>query len=351
MNSGSGGFDSHALPPPCPPGTRLQHDDIVIRQVERTDERAVLEAWHAAFARLDPLARLDSATWIRRWFGNALGTHAQAAFASDGTCLAHFGGLPLRIRLRGEREASRRAWLVVDSFARVEARGGLGKKGLLARCCERFIAQSMSAERLDWAHGFPVPRAWELGRRVMAYEFDDEVRLWSAPLDRLEAWATPLEARAAVLDERIERLDLAAHPHAARVVRTRAHLAWRLGNDTSACMVLGTGGELRGFGAWRATPLLGEQQLALCEWIVPAHDADAQAALFAAALAHARAAGARRMAVLGSPRDPHAPLWCRLGFVLETLENVHACFVPGAPAEARRLAAELHLSLWDTDLA
>ena len=329
----------------------MQQDDIVIRPVERADERAVLDAWHAAFARLDPGARLDAPTWTRRWFGAPHGTHAQAAFAADGTCLAHFGGLPARIRLRGEAEAARRAWLVVDSFARIEARGGLGRKGLLARCCERFIAASMSAERLDWAHGFPVPRAWELGRRVMDYEFDDEVRLWTAPLERLAPWETPLEARPALLDERIERLDRLAHPHAARVERTRAHLAWRLPSDSAACMVQGAGGELRGFGAWRTTPLLGEPHLALLEWIVPAQDGAAQAALLAAALEHGRASGARRVAVLGSPRDPHGPLWCRLGFVLQALENVHACHVPGAPQEARRLAAELHLSLADTDLA
>ncbi len=329
--------------------TRVPTDDIVIRPPQLADEVAVLDAWHACFARLDPAAHLEASAWRRRWSEHPLGWQAQAAFAADGTCLAHFGGLGFRWRT--PEGGLRRGWVVVDSFARIEARGGLGKRGWLARCCERFIAESMSREQRDYAHGFPVPRAWELGRRVMRYEFADEVRVWTASSAALQPWPTPLEARSAVLDERIARLDAQVYARTARIERNAAHLAWRLPADAQCVEVRAQDGALRGFAAWRTTTFLGEPHLVLLDWVVDAADAPAQGALLAAARNAVRTQGATRVAVWGSPRDPHAGLWWRLGLRLRALENVQACFVPHDAHEARRVASELYLSFLDTDLA
>ena len=328
----------------------MNPDLIEIRPVRRDDEAAVLEAWHAAFARLDPEARRTSAAWRRMWLGAPHGLHAQAAFAADGTCLAHFGGLPMRLRLA---DGERRAYLVVDSFARLEARQGLARDGLLARCCRAFIAASMSKEGGEWAHGFPVARAWELGRRLLSYEFDDEVRLWPGPLESFErlARAGGLEARPASIDEGIDRLDLEVHAGLGRIVRSRAHLAWRLPDDGVACEVRDASGTLRGFAAARESMLLGEPHLCLLDWIVAKHDDEAAAALLAHLAAFGRRSAATRVALLASHLDPHGARWARLGLVLVALENTHACFVAGRPDEARALARQVHLTLLDTDLA
>jgi hypothetical protein len=326
------------------------HDTIEIRPVRRDDEAAVLEAWHAAFARLDPGARRTVEAWRRMWFGSPHGAHAQAAFAPDGACLAHFGGLPMRLRLQG---AERRSYLVVDSFARLEARQGLARDGLLVRCCRAFIAASMSEERGEWAHGFPVARAWELGRRLLSYEFDDEVRLWTGPLERLERAARPvaLAARPAIIDAGIDKLDREVHARLGRVVRTPEHLAWRLPDDACACEVRDAGGALRGFAAARASTLLGEAHLCVLDWIVARDDHEAAAALLAQIASFGRRAGAGRVALLASHLDPHGARWAGLGLVLVALENTHACFVAGRPGEARELARQVHLTLLDTDLA
>ncbi|MEY2746838.1 MAG: hypothetical protein RL112_1880 [Planctomycetota bacterium] len=328
----------------------LNHDTIEIRPVRRDDEAALLEAWHAAFARLDPEARRTPETWRRMWLGAPQGLHAQAAFASDGTCLAHFGGLPMRLRLA---DGERRAYLVVDSFARLEARQGLARDGLLARCCRAFIAASMDKDRGEWAHGFPVARAWELGRRLLSYEFDDEVRLWTGPLEAFEGAAGPgaLAARQATLDEGIDKLDREVHAGLGRIVRSREHLAWRLADDGMACEARDARGALRGFAAARPSMLLGERHLCLLDWIVAKDDDEAAAALLARLAAFGRGTGARRVALLASHLDPHGARWARLGLALVALENTHACFVAGRPDEARALARQIHLTLLDTDLA
>ena len=156
MNSGAGGFDSHALPPPSTTGIVQQLADVTLREYRPGDEALILEAFNRLFARVDPGFRPRTlASWRWRYSEHPEGARVMLAVGADGRVLAHYAGLGVRVRtVDGELHASQ----AVDSFCDPGVRGGLARRGLFARVGEAYATRfcGTGPGRDCMVYGLPV---------------------------------------------------------------------------------------------------------------------------------------------------------------------------------------------------
>ncbi len=168
VNSGTGGFDSHALPPFFHRTSTVS--TISIREYSPGDETAILAAFNASFAAVDPTFQpRDEAFWRWRFLDNPGGLRISLALGEEGEVLAQYAGLPVRARMRGQVVNFTQA---VDSFVCAERGGGIGRAALFLRTGEDFAERygGVGAERDLWMWGLPVPAAWRIGAHGLGYE-------------------------------------------------------------------------------------------------------------------------------------------------------------------------------------
>ncbi|HVS18165.1 MAG TPA: GNAT family N-acetyltransferase [Planctomycetota bacterium] len=248
-----------------------------LRPVEPEDGAAVCEAFAAAFEG----RRRDAAAWRWAYLANPAGRRAWAAFA-EGRVLAHFAAMPARALLRG-RPAS--VALVVDSFARPEARGG-GGESVFARTARAFFdAHGGRDDALYF--GWPVEQAWRVGVRSLGY---GAVRTQSAlvlPPSAASATGPEVEPLAAFDEQALWLFERCAPRFSCAVVRDADWLSWRyLTHPRGPARCLGVrddAGVLRGLAVCARATLEGRDLELLLELLVPEDEPEVARALVHAA--------------------------------------------------------------------
>lgn len=303
MNSGAGGFDSHALPPssPLPDPTSVQ-----IRPYEPGDERAILETFNRVFAEVDPgfVAR-SSELWRWSTLANPAGLRLRLAVDARGRVLAQYAGRPQRVLLEG---APATITQCVDSMAAPEARA-LSRSTLFVRTGREFaLAHGGPPGHGDpFMWGFPVPAARRIGERFLGYE---TIRRQTALL--LDGDLEPLPP-SSLRAEETTTIDRSWSEFSWRVAarygaigeRTAEVLRWRYLEHPIHCYRLAiardlsspTPSALLGFAVVRRAAFEGRDSLLLCDWLALP---DAWAPLLA---------WARHLAV-GRPLLAVLPPWC-----------------------------------------
>ena len=240
VNSGAGGFDSHALPPHLlrmlPESSRpiresaLQRVDPTIRALAPSDEPAALRALQRVFDLRDDDALLAPGAWSRRYFANPAGTRATVAVDEAGAILAQYAGLPQRARLDDAEAVLTQG---VDSLADPDRGRGLGS--LFVRVGRRFARDygGRLGEGDVFMWGYPVREAWRVGRALLGYETIRSQVALVAPARAASAGdATHCEVReyesAGDLPPTFDAW-IAEHTARYRAVcdRSREYLAWR----------------------------------------------------------------------------------------------------------------------------
>ena len=302
MNSGAGGFDSHALPPFR---SAVTSRAITIRSYQPGDEAQILAAFDEVFSAVDPsFEARPPELWRWRFARNPAGQRISLALDDEGRVLAQYAGAPQLARLAGERSTFTQG---IDSFARSEVRS-LGRRGLFVRTGEHFATNfgGRLGEGDPWMWGFPVRSARRIGERYLGYEPLREqlaLVLDGAPMDAEES---PGEVRE--IDDPGPEFDAFFETQASRfgalAERDARALRWRYIDHPVHAYRLAqyrdAGGTLRGFAVFAIRDFDGCRVGLLCDWLVEP-EACAPLVNWAASLAD-RAGGLALVAIL--------PPWC-----------------------------------------
>jgi hypothetical protein len=229
-----------------------------------------------------------------------------------GEVVAQYAALPAHLVVDG-RDCT--GLQVVDSMVHPAHRSGAPQPGLFVLTARAFFEACGGPDRDPIHYGWPVERAWRVGRRLLDYEVVRAQNAMVADLDGLLAGRAGGELPAGVravhrFGPRFDGLGLSC---AARVgataLRSGAWLDWRFADHPgrgyrALALEGGSGGgqgdgEPAGLAVWTRAELGIPDLALLVEWLVPEGDVEAGAALLEAVALEARAAGLRTLA-----------LWC-----------------------------------------
>jgi hypothetical protein len=358
VDSGTGGFDSHALPPPLSGrGAAVSaHGELELREARPGDEERILEAFNKSFAATDPTFRPRTpAAWRWRFRDAPDGARAMLALAPDGSVVAQYAGIGQTLAHGAQRLQASQS---VDSFVDPSWRGGLGRTTAFARAgcayAERFGGDAPERDVFMW--GLPVPSALRIGRARLAYEFArsllalvrdprrdperaaagvelEEVRRFPREVDALFERVAPSLGIVALRDAR--RLDwrYVQHPeHAYQIALAR----WE--------------GELAGYAVYRRGAFDLQPCGLACDWLVDRATPQAAAALRNWLAERARADGERRLVALVPDCAPEWLDFQRAGWRVEPTRYTLVARSWRRSLPVEDLRGSLWVALGDTDL-
>lgn len=267
--------------------------DVDIRPLRPEDETAVLRTFHEVFG-----ASRTPAEWRWAFVDNPAGTRAHVALAGD-RVVAQYAALPSRVWIAGEERVFAQ---IVDSMAHPDHRGG----GLFVRTAKGFFDEYGGPQKDLVHYGWPVERAWRIGRRKLGYE---AVRTQTFLARELGDGGADPEGRVPGvevledLDEQVRWLyDRCVGAFGASTIRDAAWMRWRyLEHPEHRYVLLGARdgqGILRGLAVYRFASFLLPDLGVLVDWLVPPEEPEVGDLLLEACAARARADGARALLAL-----------------------------------------------------
>lgn len=310
---------------------------VEIRAWEPGDEAELLPAFNEVFARDDPRFEPRSPeAWRWAFRDNPAGTRVFLALVG-GRVVAQYAALPARALLRG-RPAT--FCQIVDSFVRPEQRGGR----LFVRTAEAFFERFGGADRDAVHYGWPVERAWRVGKRFLGYTLVRPQVFLARDLAGAPSGPDPDGVEEAVpLDEQILWLyERCAGEWGASAVRDAETLAWRYarrpGGRYATLGVRDGEGVLRGLAVLAPRSALAPGVAVVCDWLVPAGEPEIGERLAAAAARWAARSGAGALAALFPEWSPWFDRFQTLGFALRPSPQltVARSFDPRAPVDLLR---------------
>lgn len=263
--------------------------DIVLRPYRSGDEIAINDGFNRIFELARPLSE-----WHWKYPAEPEGRWLMLALDERGTLLAHYGAVPVRLRI-GAREV--RAGQIGDVYTVPETRHGLAAARTYLRTVKAFFAEFGAPEKLAILYGFPGERALRLGLARLGYDqmVPQPVPVWCRPVRwRGRIW-TGHGVRAAFDDRGLDDLwQRAACRYRVAAIRDAAWCARRFRGRPGVEYLHLTAhrrGRVRALAVLR---FIGEVAY-WCELVWDGEDARALAALDKAAAALARSRGAARI--------------------------------------------------------
>lgn len=336
------------------------NDDYEIRPFRPGDEESLLETYAEVFGGRGR----TRAEWAWAFERNPAGRRVWVA-THGGRVVAQYAALPARMRVGG-RDCT--GLQVVDSMVHPAHRSGARQPGLFVRTARAFVEACGGPEREPLHYGWPVERAWRVGRRLLDYEVVRAQNAMVADLDGLiggrAGGALPAGVRA--VRSFGPRFDGLGFRCAARVgataLRSGAWLDWRFADHPArAYRALALeqhaglpgsaeAGEPAGLAVWTRADLGIPDLALLVEWLVPEGDVEAGAALLEAVALEARAAGLRTLALW----CPEWSAWCaelqERGFLVQPTDYLTTARSWWRAADLPWLRDHWWYQLSDTDL-
>jgi hypothetical protein len=136
--------------------------DLVLRPYQPGDEAAINDGFNRVFGLDRPLSE-----WHWKYPVEPEGRWLMLACDEGGTLLAHYGAVPVRLRI-GAREV--RAGQIGDVYTVPETRHGLGAARTYIQTVKAFFAEFGAPEKLAVLYGFPGERALRLGLARLGYD-------------------------------------------------------------------------------------------------------------------------------------------------------------------------------------
>jgi Acetyltransferase (GNAT) domain len=320
--------------------------DLVVRAYAAGDDVAVNDGFNEVFGLNRALEE-----WRWKYPESPEGRWIMLTAADDGTVVAHYGAVPVRLRIG---ELNVRAGQICDVYTRPQTRHGLAAARTYITVVRAFFDRFGAAERLAVLYGFPGERALKLGLARLGYD--------QMPPQPVQVWRRAVARRGvAILGHRVregfdahavdglwqrsqQRYPVAAVRDAAWVARrftgrpgvAYTHLvAYRRGRPAALAVVRPLGGVM-----------------AVAELIWDGADERALAALDRAACARARTAGVGRAEMWLDGDDRAEAAFAALGWKPEThpdrLVMVARSFDPRI--DVAGFAGRFYLTMGDSDL-
>lgn len=136
--------------------------ELVLRPYQPGDEIAISEGFNRVFGLTRPLSE-----WHWKYPVEPEGRWLMLACDESGALLAHYGAVPVRLRI-GAREV--RAGQIGDVYTVPETRHGLGAARTYIQTVKAFFAEFGAPEKLAVLYGFPGERALRLGLARLGYD-------------------------------------------------------------------------------------------------------------------------------------------------------------------------------------
>ncbi len=288
--------------------------DYEIRAFRPGDEASLLETYNRVFHAGDSAGggRTEAGPrsadeWSWAFERNPAGRRVFVALDGD-RVVAQYAALPTRMLVEGQECTGLH---VVDTMVHPEHRSGARQPGLFVLTARAFFAAYGGLERDPLHFGWPVDRAWRVGRRLLDYEV---VRVQNAMVAELaDVGGLGHSAEVEVIERFGPEVDALARTCAnevgASTYRDADHLNWRIVDHPRhayRCLGVGSGGARDGVAIWRRADLGVPNLGVIVDWMVPLDNVDQATALLERVADEARAEGLTTLALWCPEWSP----WC-----------------------------------------
>jgi len=276
------------------PSEALTTEDLEIGPYRAGDEHSILRLWTKVFRKERAIA-----TWRWIFAENPAGRHVMLARkVSDGSVVAQFAGVPIRMSVRGETHLFAQ---MVDSMSDPDCRQGLSKPGIFTKTVLRYVETWGRPGEESFGFGLPNRVAYRIGKKTQGYTDIFPLAWRIRSLDAPPPGDPPPTPASGIVVRREDRIDpridaLWAEVRSQFPIRTivdRTYLEWRYLRNPDARYDLFFAereGRLVGM-AVGARRFLGELRYCIADWILADGEEAAGRALVAAAEELARASG------------------------------------------------------------
>jgi len=283
--------------------------DYEIRPYRAGDEEALLATFREVFG----VARTPE-EWSWAFEKNPAGRRVYLACAGE-RVVAQYAALPVRVWIAGEQRIFAQ---IVDSMAHPAHRGA----GLFVRTARAFFDEYGGRDKDLVHYGWPVERAWRIGRAKLDYEI---VRTQPFLARELGAFDPGASGRVDGVeqvehcDEQMRWLyDRCVGAWGASAIRDADWFRWRyLEHPTRDYVLLGArdaDGILRGLAVYRRADWVLPDLGLIVDWLVPPAEPEVGELLVRALAERARADRAQALVALLPEWSPWFDLFQRLGF-------------------------------------
>jgi hypothetical protein len=302
-------------------------DPITLRAYRDGDEHAIIACYNKIFPTGDgKIPPRTLARWRWLYLENPVGiVHHVVAEHEELGVVGGYASIPVRIHCQGEIKLATQNsdLMVLPEWRRHGARPGLFVQ--LGYLFYELFCGTGPGKAL-FCYGWPVP-AWRMGQAYLKYW---NIRDWDLLFREAGPGGFPPRATSATLATReVAQVpgDVdALHARLAgtwelALVRDEKYLSWRYARCPDRkyrileCREVATG-SLRGLAVYTVGDLIRPHTSFLVDWLVPADDHDAAAALVAAAERQAGLDGTGVLATIFNHVDPRFLPFQRLGFQL-----------------------------------
>lgn len=333
--------------------------EVRVRPYRAGDEARIVPAFNRIFAAVDPSFRPRSlADWRWEFADNPSGFASFVAETDEGQIVGQYAALVQPVVLEGAPATFLHG---VDSMVDPAFRRSLGKGGLFARLGNAFLDHhgGRAPERVPVVWGPPVPAAWRIGKSQIHYVMvQNLLKLVLEP-----AWLRPAgRAAEACLVQHVSAFPSAVGELFARclpafgavVVRDQRRLDWRFcarPGKSYRVLCAQRAGTLVGYAVTCTESFDGQpHETIVCDWLVPADEHGASAALLEAIVAQALSEGTPRVtALMPESAQPWRVLQAA-GFVARPTRYLLAARVYDERYRERWLYRSFYYTLGDMDL-
>lgn len=333
-----------------------------IRKRREGDEVAITELFNRVFSGVDSAFEPRTVEWWRwKYTGNPSGFHSLVAEDPAGAIVAHYGGVPVTMRVDGE---TLQFGHNCDTFSDPAVRRGLRNPGLFVRLAQAYASTHGRPDDDAVMYGLPSEEAWRVGTRYLDYWMLRSQYLLAVR----NANAFPSESdeiAVEVVDRAPDDLDGFAETLAAQyrcsAVRGRAFVQWRFADHPDRPYRIavarersGPGsakqGRIRGFAVHKSGGLIGRSAGLLVDWGVALDDPEAAGALLRFALHETWRGGNRELFFLTGTASPWFSTFQDWGFRAEPTLYTMTARPYDSRIEPTYLRHHWHYTLADFDI-
>ncbi len=328
----------------------------VIRRYESGDETAIADLFNKVFGPADPEFQPRDAQWWRwKYARNPAGSHTLVVEDPDGRVVAHYGGVPLRVRADGREY---RFGQNCDAYSDPTIRRGLRNPGLFVRLAQAYASTFGGSHEDVVMYGLPVPDHYRVGVRYLDYwMLRSQMMLVCRDGARLPEWAPamhaiPVTSFPSEMDECFERQ---ASIFGCMAVRDSRFLNWRFtdapGNPyRMAISRPGEGGAVRGYVVYRNAKIAARPYGVIVDWMLDPCDTTAGQSLLRWAAERAAQDGHRELAFICPTSSPWFAQFQDWGFEAEPTPYVMTARPYHQKFEPEYLRRHWYYTLADFDL-
>jgi len=328
-----------------------------IRAYRPGDEGVIVDMFNRVFGTADPEFRpRDVAYFDWKYLKNPAGFHSLVAEDPDGRVVAHYGGVPIAMRVDG---ASTAFGQNCDAYSDPAIRRGLRNPGTFVRLAQAY-ASTYAVPGVDAVmYGLPVPEHYRIGVKYLDYwMLRTQFQLTLRDGSRLPPWDWNTHAiEVTEFPEDVETLTrhLESTTHRCVARRDAAFLNWRFARHPWGCYRMavarpGNGGDVLGIAVYTKARFGQATRALLVDWYVDPESPGAAASLMRWVVERGTQDGLNDLVTIVPPTSVWWSAFLDMGFEAEPTPYVMTARPYDARLPSQWLRDHWYYTLADFDL-